>query len=203
MNLGPKPGALGRLKFLLIGTPKSGSKTIHRALKCAGLRSIHLSGMAIQVQTDWLNGRDPMHSYRDIEAVTELVKFGGRACAPLQFDVSFLLELRERYDVGLLLNTRNIDDLVSSITRWRPGARKAWTDAELPFLPRGVGDKDRDLALGIEAHYQTMRATFGDDPLFRECDIASPDMPRVIEEMIGRPLPWWGVANRNTRNPKQ
>lgn len=193
----------GKLKFMLVGLPKSGSCSIYRALKSAGLESRHDANMCAPIYRNWKRGRDLMNGFEHIEAITELVRFG-QWCTSfvLQFDTRFLLELRSRYEVSFLLNTRDRASLVSSITRWRPKTRQHWIQADLPFLPAGVGADDQDFMDGIERHYDTIRKLFADDPLFRECDIADPAMPDVLASMIGRDLPWWGKVNVNHRNPE-
>lgn len=192
----------GRLKFMLVGLPKSGSCSIYRALKWAGLVSRHDANMCAPIYRNWKRRRDIMRGQEQIEAITELVRFGNwRTPFLLQFDRRFLLDLRSQYDVGFLLNTRERASLVSSISRWRPHTRQHWISADLPFLPAGVGESDQDFIDGIDRHYDMLRETFADDPLFRECDIADPAMPKVIGSMIGRKLPWWGRVNVNHRNP--
>jgi len=193
----------GALKFMLVGLPKSGSKSIHKALKSAQIRSVHSNGMSEPVWRNWKRKRDLMAGFEHIEAICELVWFGSLKPVDitLQFERRFLLDLREQYEVGFLLNTREPASLLSSITRWRPTTRSDWIQSHLPFLPAGVGARDQDFIDGIKRHYDMIRETFSDDPLFRECDITDPAMPDVLAEMVGSAPRWWGKANVNHRNP--
>ena len=193
----------GALKFMLVGLPKSGSKSIHKALKSARIRSVHSNDICARAYRNWRRGRDLMAGFEHIEAICELVWFGQLKPVDyvLQFDRRYLLDLRAQYEVGFLLNTREPASLLSSITRWRPTTRSDWIGADLPFLRAGKGRRDQDFIDGINRHYDMIRETFRDDPLFRECDIADPAMPDVLAEMVGSRPSWWGKANVNHRNP--
>jgi hypothetical protein len=70
------------LKLFVLGFPKSGSKTINRAMNETGLKSVHSNKHALIIDKAWKESRDPLHYLRGVECITEACKFGPRKPAP-------------------------------------------------------------------------------------------------------------------------
>jgi hypothetical protein len=69
--------------------------------------------------------------------------------------------------------------------------------SDIPGLPRGFGGTTAERIRWIEGHYAHLDALFQGDPAFLRYDLSDPEAPARIGAHIGRPLTWWGRANRN------
>lgn len=191
------------LRLMLCGFPKSGTTTIHHAMKMAGLRSAHHRRekkgphLADLMWSDYMAGNDPMRRLYGVEAVTECVRTErDRDCWPC-LDIGFLRAVRQYHRQALLvLQTRRIPELIDSITRWKD-LRSRIIRADLPGLPPGAGASDGELADWIDAHYERVRGAFAGDSRFMELAIEDPHAPWELSQALGVRLPWWGVKRAN------
>jgi hypothetical protein len=100
--------------------------------------------------------------------------------------------------IKFLLNTRNVPELIRSITQWA-SLRRRIVRCDIIGLPAGTGATDAELEAWITGHYEACRAYFHGKSNFIEFDIADANSRDRLEDFIGIELPWWGVANANKR----
>lgn len=200
--------------FLVIGFPKSGTSTLHRAFREAKMKSAHWvvrEGFCGQIMyRDFRAGRSPLHQLRRFRCVAqadvclpdetrdgEVVNFWPQ----LDFE---LIQAIQRLDpaVKFILNRRNVDDLIASIDNWA-GLRNRLVRSEIPGLPEGKGTTDAELREWIVGHYDACQEHFQGADNFLDLQIESPDAHRELERFVGAELPWWGVANRGTDRGKR
>ena len=192
---------MSTVRIFAIGFPKSGTTTLQEALEQAGLRAAHWripAGLCARlVYKAYDRGSNPFRYFEGYEAVTQ-----ADICRPHfnlwpQLDHDLIAAAREHNPgLKLLLNTRHIPDLISSIRRWN-NLHELITAHDIPGLPAGKGASDDELAGWIAAHYQRCRELYGDSPDFFEYDIADPAAPQLLGEFLGLELPWWGVLREN------
>jgi hypothetical protein len=70
----------------------------------------------------------------------------------------------------------------------------------VPGLPEGYGKTDAERIRWIEGHFKFCRKVFENADDFMEYDVTDPDAPKKISAFLGIELPWWGIANANTRH---
>ena len=152
----------------------------------------------------FIEGKDPLlHVPEEVEVFSDIhVTLSGKwhklALWPA-FSPVFLQTLRQYHpELIILLNTRNAQDWVSSIRRWKD-LRKRIIKADLPFLPSGQGSKDEELAQWIEGHNNRVRELFAGDPYFIEVAIEDENTPDILSERLGIKLNWWGIENANKK----
>lgn len=188
--------------------------TLHRAFLEAGLNSCHqrVSGdmppLAIQICRAYQEDRNPLYYVpRGVDAITDAQltrdkKWDGQSYWPL-FIPGLLREIRKHNpDTWICLNTRNPEQWVVSIRRWKDLYGRM-AKADLPFLPPGLGGTDEELVQWIEGHNDRVRALFKGDKYFLEVAIEDPQTPRKLEKALGKKLPWWGVMNANPETPDE
>ncbi len=186
---------LCRMLAMGVGLPKTGTTTLFRALRSAGLNAQHqhknhVGFGPMMVASDSL-GLDPFQDFPGIDAVTQLDFVNPQVNVWAQLDYGLLERVRERYpDLLFILQKRNIADTIASIDAWQ-NFRDLITRYRVPGLPAGVGADDRDLERWIEAHYAEIRSRFGAGR-FVEFDIADPAAPDILSAALGIPLTWWG-----------
>lgn len=194
---------LGRKAFVL-GFPKAGTSTLHKALKRSGLTPAHWrvkEGYVGKLMYDGLQKNDdPWHLLSNYNAVVQ-----SDVCLP-QYDLNFwpqldyfLVEkLLERHpDCLLILNYRDPLKIVSSIAGWGD-LKERLLVADIPGLAAGKGS-DIELLNWINAHYLETRQRFGSSENFLEIDIEDANARYKLGERLGVDIAWWGVANRNRR----
>lgn len=187
--------------LLVVGLPKSGTKTIHRAMIEAGLTSAHYKwrgrfcGSLMYIAR--AHGRSPLASLPECVTQADACSEVDRVNLWPQMDRAMLRDVREHHpDVLLLLNTRDPDSLVESISRWKD-YRERLMRANIPGLPPGVGGKDSELRRWIEEHYARVREWCARDPRFLEFSVSDLLAKEKLGAALGVTLPWWGVENRN------
>lgn len=189
------------MKGLVIGFPKCGTTTIHEACTKSDLRSAHWrvpGGYCGQlIYERYLSGQDPLIDFKDYDVITQ-----ADVCRPAQglnfwpnLDPAVLLAIRRYHpECCFILNVRDTDKLIASITRWY-NLRQFIIDSDIVGLPAGYGDKDEHLRNWIEGHYRTCRSIFGNDGNFVELPITEDDSSRqILEKALGVAIEWWGVA---------
>jgi hypothetical protein len=197
------------MKGLVIGFPKSGTSTIHKACDESGLKTAHwktASGYCGKLIYDrYLAGQDPLLDFANYDLVAQL-----DVCRPRDqmnywpnLDIAVLLAIRRYHpECCFILNVRETNKIISSISRWG-SLRRRLTMVDIVGLPAGYGDKDDDLRNWIEGHYGACRAIFGGDKKFIELQIENENARDKLAKALEVDIRWWGVANENTKKPEQ
>jgi hypothetical protein len=185
---------------MVIGFPKSGTSTIHRACRKSKLRSAHWktpTGFCGQlIYESYSAGRDPFERLAEYDVIAQ-----ADVCRPPkmnywpQLDFELLAAVRRYHpQCAFVLNRRNPQNIVESMTR-HGTMRKRITRANIVGLPKGVGGKDEELRAWIEQHYANCGERFGSDPSYLEVDIASPDAGERLSALLGVDIRWWVIVN--------
>ncbi|WP_235823755.1 sulfotransferase [Actibacterium lipolyticum] len=198
-----------------MGLPKSGTTTLGEALKQAGLRVADWRIRAGQSDDDRINRRfvgklmydgyfengDPLSMMPEFDAFTEIdVIRNGLNLWP-QCDWGLLCAIRDRYpNAKFILTYRDPAKLSDSMGRWSNMGRTRLPSNAIPGLPEGYGGTDAERIRWIEGHYAFCRKVFDDTDGFLEYDVEDEDAPNKVSRFLDLELPWWGVANANTRN---
>ncbi|CBV44235.1 tetratricopeptide repeat protein [Halomonas elongata] len=196
----------GIRKVFIIGFPKSGTSTIHKALEKSGYSAAHWKVKEGYVGELMYRGffdhDDPWHYLEEYEAITQsdvCLPGDGNNCWP-NLDFRIIGRIRRLYpDCLFLLNYRDPKKIASSIGRWGDLAERIRV-SDIPGLPSGLGGQE-EIVEWVEKHFEKSRDYFLGDENFLEIDIEDELAPRAIEERIGFDLAWWGVANENSASP--
>ena len=200
------------VQVLNLGLPKSGTTTLAKALRRAGLRTADHRIRRRQTEETALHGRyvgdllyagyftgdNPAVDLRGFDAISECsVLKPGHSLWP-QTDLA-LIEAMRRHNPGLklLASRRRPFEMSQSMLAWSDLGRARLPVASVPGLPPGFGETSKERMQWIEGHYATLTRWFAGDPDFLIYDIEDPSAPDVIGAHIGRALPWWGRANVN------
>jgi hypothetical protein len=189
-----------RMRAMVIGFPKSGTTTIHRACRRSGLRSAHWkipAGYCGQlIYESFEAGRDPLEKLLEYDVVSQAdVCLPGVANYWPNLDFEVLSAIRRYHPTCVfVLNRREPRKIVNSISRWG-SMRRRFTRSEIIGLPKGVGGEDEELQSWIEAHYAACAARFAQDDYFLDLEIESADARDRISAAVGIKLRWWGIAN--------
>ena len=193
------------MRAIVIGFPKAGTTTIHRACVRSGLRSAHwrtAKGFCGQlIYESFEAGRDPLEQLADFDIVAQADICRPRANYWPNLDFRVLDSVRQHHpECILILNRRNPAKLVNSIKRYGQLHRRLKA-ADIIGLPKGLGEDDAQLLSWIENHYAACASRFGGDPCYLDLDIESPGAPEQLGRALGVRIRWWGVANA-TRQKK-
>ncbi|TNF62987.1 MAG: sulfotransferase family protein [Rhodobacteraceae bacterium] len=199
------------LRVINLGLPKSGTTTLARALRRAGLSTIDHKIRPEQTENPDLSGAyvgeliylgyfeqgDPLAHLSDFSAISEMsVMREGRSLWP-QTDFGVIDALRRLHPETRFIATRRDAFLMSqSMLAWSNLGDRL-PQADIPGLPTGFGDTTKARIQWIEAHHAHLRAIFAGDPRFLELDIAAPDARDRLAAHLGLRLPWWGRSNTN------
>jgi hypothetical protein len=201
-----------RLRVINLGLPKSGTTTLARALRRANL---HVADHRIQPQQ---TAREDLHEVFVGDLLYRGLYHADDPLADLdEFDaLSEISALRERHpiwpqtDWGLIEAIRACHPGVRFVATWRDplelsNSMLAWTNmvarlerAAIPGLPVGYGETTAERVRWIEGHYATLERFFAGDPHFLHLPVGAEDARDRLAAFIGRDVPWWGQANRNT-----
>jgi len=206
------------LKVINLGLPKSGTTTLGEALKQAGLKVADWRIRAGQSRDDRLNRRfvgrlmyesyfnsgDPLGEMDEFDAFTEIdVIRNGLNLWP-QCDWGLIDAVRRHHPgAKFILTHRDAAKLSDSMGRWSNMGRTRLPGNSIPGLPEGFGGTDDERIRWIEGHYSFCRQVFAGAQDFLEYDVEDPQAPDKVAAYLGIELPWWGVANANTRNMAQ
>ena len=189
--------------IVVVGFPKTGTTTVHRALGSAGLISAHwrVDGQPVGklIYDGWFRHGDPLALFDGVDAVTQM-----DFCMPAQgvnlwpnLDIALLLTIRRLHpDCRFILNYRPPQATENSFGRWNTLVERI-TESDIPGLPRGRGGRPGEIARWIETHLDAMRQIFAGDPNFLELDITAADAAERLGTFLGHQIHWWGVANAN------
>lgn len=201
-----------RTRIVNLGLPKTGTTTLAHALKLTGLKvadfrirrrqttdsGLHGAYVARQFYQGYFNTGDPLSGLEAFDAFTEISSLrAGQSLWP-QMDWGLIKAIRTHHPgVRFLASWREPRALSDSMLRWSDLGTERLPGNDIPGLPRGFGGTTAERIRWIEGHYAHLDALFKDDPAFLRYDLADPAAPRLIGAHIGRPLTWWGRANRN------
>jgi hypothetical protein len=203
------------LMVVNLGLPKTGTTTLARALRRAGLvvadhkikpkqtnnRSIHNQFVAELLYRGYYESGDPATFLYGFNAITEMsVLSEGKSIWP-QMDFGLINALRERHP-GLKFVASNRDswDISQSMLAWSNMGVTRLPENPVPGLPKGYGETSKERIQWIESHYAHLRKIFADDDDFLEYDVADPGVRDLLSGFLGISLPWWGRANANPEN---
>ncbi|MGR3504135.1 sulfotransferase [Pseudaestuariivita sp.] len=202
------------LKVINLGLPKTGTTTLARALRRAGLSVADhrikakqtddpaLQGLFVgaQMYRDYFASGDPLRILQGFDAFTEISTLTGRRSVWPQMDWGLLQAIRTHHPgVKFLASRRDPRDLSNAMLRWGDLATERLPKRAVPGLPHGYGKTTRERMIWIAGHDAHLDRLFAGDPDYLAYDITDPDAPRKIGAHIGRTLPWWGKANANPR----
>ena len=200
------------LRVVNLGLPKTGTTTLARALKLAGLRvadhrirprqtrdpALQDRFVADLIYAGFFETGDPGARLPGFEALTELSLLReGRSLWP-QMDFAVIDALRRHHPgIRFLASNRDSFDISQSMLGWSDLGTSRLPAGAIPGLPQGYGDTSKERIQWIEGHYAHLRALFAGDPAFLEYDVADPAARALISAHIGVELTWWGRANAN------
>lgn len=195
-----------------LGLPKSGTTTLAKALRRAGLRvadhrvrghqvanpDLHGAFVGDLLYSGHFSGGDPAARLADFDALTELSQLSGGQSLWPQMDLALIESLR-RHHPGLkfLASRRDAFEMSQSMLAWADLGVARLPRATIPGLPKGYGETGKERVQWIEGHYATLARWFAGDPDYLEYDVADAEARALIGAHLGRTLPWWGHANAN------
>lgn len=195
-----------------LGLPKTGTTTLAKALRLAGLtvadrrlRGRNASEAAPKgafvadlLYRGYFETGDPGAFLGKVAAISEMsVLRADRTLWP-QMDFALILALRAHHPgLKFLASRRDAFDLSQSMLAWSDLGMTRLPTAAIPGLPSGFGHTTRERMQWIDGHYSALAAFFADDPDYLEYDLAAPDAPARIGTFLRRELPWWGKLNSN------
>ena len=194
-----------------LGLPKTGTTTLSRALRRAGLRVADWRIRDPQTTDETLRGRlvgrvmyedyfasgDPMARMGEFDAVTEMnaLRFD-RNYWP-QTDWGFLSAIEKNHPgVKFLLSRRDPLKTAQSMMNWRNLGGKRLPENDIPGLPRGYGGTVDEIARWVEGHYAFCARAFENADNYYEYSLEDYDVKGKIGKFLGIDLPRWGHSNR-------
>lgn len=203
------------LKVVNLGLPKTGTTTLARALRRAGLhvadhrirprqtRNTHLHNefVADLLYRGYFETGDPGIYLADFDAISEMsVLRQGRSLWP-QMDFGLIMAIRKHNPgVKFLASGRDPFRMSQSMLAWSDLGTLRLPANNIPGLPEGFGTTSIERMQWIEAHYAHLRAIFRDDDDFLEYDVADPNARDLISGFLEMPVKWWGKTNVNKLN---
>ncbi|MEX0285530.1 MAG: sulfotransferase [Paracoccaceae bacterium] len=205
-----------RLRVINLGLPKTGTTTLSRALRRAGLNVADWRIRAEQTQNKdliralvgklvyrgYFDTGDPLALLDEFDAVTEMsfVKFDFTAWPQTDWAIIDAI-MTHHPGARFLLSYRDPAETAASMKGWGNLGEKRLPATSVPGLPKGFGHREDELARWIEGHYRFCRHVLAGSDRLLEYDITDPEAPQKIGAFLGRDLPWWGRANKN-RDPQ-
>lgn len=202
---------MSRMRVINLGLPKTGTTTLARALRRAGLHVADWRIRPTQTKREGIHGRfvgrvmyrdyfgngDPLSRLDDFDAFTEISALsGGHGYWP-QTDWA-LIDAIQRHHPGarFLLSYRDPLKTAHSMIKWQDLGTSRLPNNNVPGLPRSFGTTPEELAHWIEGHATFCRHVFAGCDNFLEYQIESTDAKTQIGNFLGLTLPWWGHANK-------
>ena len=204
------------LKVINLGLPKSGTTTLGKALNEAGFAVAdwrirrgdpHASAFGFVgnlMYHSYFKSGDPlalMPNYTGFAEISVVRK--GFNLWP-QTDWGLIAAIRAHHPgARFVLTTRPAEKIADSMLRWSNLGRTRLPDNEVPGLPRPYGRTDPERIRWIEGHHAFCRQVFrgGDD--FLELPLEDERCSERLADFLSVPIPWWGVANENTKSHEE
>ena len=198
------------LQVINLGLPKSGTTTLARALKVAGLKTADhrirrhqstdpaLRGAFVGdlIYRGYYNTGDPTALLSDFAAISEMSCLrAGHSLWP-QMDYAIIAAFRRHHPgVRFVASWRPADMMARSMLAWSDLGSDRLPSMDIPGLPRGFGETEKERARWIDGHYAHLDALFAQDPTFLRLDVTAANAQDQLAAHIGLVLPWWGRAN--------
>lgn len=206
---------MSSLRVVNLGLPKTGTTSLARALKIAGLRVADHRIRARQTDTPALKNAfvadvlyqgyfqsgDPAELFEDFNALSELSCLRkGKSLWP-QMDFALIDAIRAHHPkVRFLASRRDSWDVSQSMLAWSDLGTDRLPAAGIPGLPEGYGETSLERIRWIDGHYAHLRVIFAGDPAYLEYDVSDARAHDAVAAHLGLDLPWWGQANANSRH---
>lgn len=203
------------LHVVNLGLPKTGTTTLARALRRAGLHTVdhrvrpeltksenlHNAYVADLLYRGLYEAGDPAAYLSEFQAISEMsVLREGRSLWP-QMDFAIIDALRRAHpQLKFLATWRDPFATSQSMLAWSNLGTSRIPQADIPGLPAGFGDTTSERTRWINSHYAHLDTIFAGSERYLRVDITAPDAPNKIAAFLGRKLPWWGHLNRNPEN---
>ncbi|QBF31403.1 sulfotransferase family protein [Thalassococcus sp. S3] len=200
------------LRVVNLGLPKSGTTTLARALKLAGLKvadhrirvrqtqnkTLHRQYVGDLLYRGYFETGDPAAYLEEFPAISEMsVLRDGQSLWP-QTDAALIAAIRAHHPgVKFLASRRDPFEMSQSILGWSDLGTERLPAANVPGLPVGYGETSKERETWITGHYAHLAMLFRDDPDFLEFDVADKSARNHIADFLGLKLPWWGRINVN------
>jgi hypothetical protein len=203
------------LRAINLGLPKTGTTTLARALRRAGL---HVADHRIRVkQTDntalhgafvadllyrgYFETGDPAAYLSGFDAISEMgLLREGRSLWP-QMDFALINAIRTHHpNVKFLASSRDPFVLSQSMLAWSDLGTARLPASNIPGLPEGYGETTAERVTWIKGHYAHLRAVFRESDDYLEYDVADPAARDLISGFLEIPVHWWGKTNVNKLN---
>lgn len=193
-----------------LGLPKTGTTTLTKALRHAGLSvadwrirdkqpvSEALIGEHLGriIYDDYFDSGNPLARLSAFDAINEMSSVRHDQSLWPQTDYGLLTAIQTHHPgIKFLLSYRDPAKTADSMMRWNNLGKKRLPRADVPGLPRGFGQSERELAHWIAGHYAFCRRVFAGCDNFLEFDIEDPGARDSISAYLGIDLPWWGQTN--------
>ncbi|MGV6850121.1 MAG: hypothetical protein ACWA5A_17245 [Marinibacterium sp.] len=198
------------LRVVNLGLPKSGTTTLARALRRAGLRiadyriqtrqtndtNLHGKFVGALLYEGYFDGGDPAARLADFDGLTEISLLRRERSLWPQTDFGLIDALRRHHpDLRFVASRRDAFEMSQSMLAWSNLGTDRLPAADVPGLPAGFGETTKARMQWIDGHYTALQRWFQGDPAFLEYDVADPDAPGRIGAHLGLDLPWWGRTN--------
>ena len=195
-----------------LGLPKSGTTTLARALRLAGLKVAdhRLRGrnsadpamkgafVAELLYRGYFETGDPGALMPEVTAITEMSMLHGTQSIWPQTDAALIRAIRAHHPgVKFLASRRDAFAMSQSMLAWSNLGTERLPGSAVPGLPVGFGATSKERVQWIEGHYATLAELFRGRDDFLEYDVADPGARDRVAAFLGRELPWWGRLNAN------
>lgn len=200
------------LRIVNLGLPKTGTTTLARALRRAGMKvadyrirpqqtadaALHDAHVGALIYRGYFETGDPAAHLGEFAAISEMsCLIDGQSLWP-QTDFGVIDALRRHHPGLRFVATRRASwDVSQSMLAWSNLGTDRLPASHVPGLPAGFGATSKERETWIEAHYAHLAAIFRGDDAYLELDIRRDDASARLAGHLGIDIPWWGRANRN------
>lgn len=197
-------------RIISLSLPKSGTTTLAKALRAAGLQvadwrirrhettnsALHDQLVAELMYQDYFDSGDPLARLGQFHAITEMNAVNKTLSLWPQMDFGLLNAIATHHPgARFILSERDPAKAARSIMNWNNLGKQRLPRNDVPGLPRPFGGREADLVRWIEGHYAFCRRVFKGADNFLAFNIEAPDVQAQISRFVGLELPWWGEAN--------
>lgn len=176
-----------RTRILCVGFPKSGTTTLYKALKSAGLDAVHRKGTG-RSPAGYVLYREYMNSYKwkgdDIITQLDTCRKGMNVWPQLDYEFLRWADKRSK----LILQMREPGKILRSIKNHGD------LRTRIVYAPGLYGSKttDNDILTWIRRHYERVLRIFPD---ILAIHIDDSNAQSILSKYLDIKIPWWGVAN--------